>query len=192
MSSVQIPRGPEREYLAILGVAAIYGVELPIGASFIGVSRDLNLSMQSLKRRFPGAEIVFCRWVKDRSTAEALRREASTMLPSDASTVVIRFAIENAAEQLAIVLTGHDVVMQRVRTTVAEIEDAIEHASQNGELQWFHSAFREWRLQARSVGRVMTYSEARARLRRAVLCSKLHAVDIALAPTIFPTLPNVA
>jgi hypothetical protein len=189
---LQIPHGAEREYLMILGIAAIYGVSVPVGGGFIGVSRDLNLSWQSLKRRFPGADIVFCRWVKDRSTAEVLRREASTMLPTGASTVVMRFAIENAAEQLGIVLTEHEVVMQRVRTTVAEIEHAIEHASRNGELQWFNSAFRAWRLQAKSVGRVMTYSEARARLRRAVLCSKLHTVDAALAPAIFPTLPNVA
>jgi hypothetical protein len=190
--ALQTPRGAERDYLMILGIAAIYGAQLPIGTGFIGVSRDLNLSLQSLKRRFVGAEIVFSLWVRDRETAEALRRKANARISPSRSAEAMRCAIEEVAGEHHIVLTEHDVVMARVSAVVRTIDDAIEQARQNGELHWFNTTFREWRLAARSQGRVMTYSEAKARLRRAVIqlavseqtfCERL--------PAIFPKLAGL-
>jgi hypothetical protein len=58
-------------------------------------------------------------------------------------------------------------------------------------LKWFNQACRDWRLQAKPLGRTMSYQEARARLRRVVV-QRLLAGDledaVALAPTIFPSL----
>jgi hypothetical protein len=188
--TLQIPRGAEREYLNVLGIAAIYGVKLPIGAGFLGVSRDLNLSLQSLQRRWCGAEIAFALWMRDRPTADAIRRVANATMPPGASMAVMCEAVNDAAAAYHIVLTEHDIVMTRVSTAVRMIEHQIEQASQNGELQWFNAAFREWRLRARSCGRVMTYSEARARLRRAVMVQGLSPYTFGeLLPAIFPKLP---
>ena len=99
--ALQIPRGAERDYLMILGVAAIYGAQLPIGTGFIGVSRDLNLSLQSLKRRFVGAEIVFSLWVRDRETAEALRRKANAQMPPSRSRSTTAVFRPNWAQRMA-------------------------------------------------------------------------------------------
>jgi hypothetical protein len=189
---LQIPRGAEREYLTILGVAAIYGVELPIGSGFLGVSRDLNLSLHSLRRRWCGAEIGFCFWVKDRSTAETIRHLANAMMQSGASVAAMRDAIGHAAERCGVILTEHDVVMLRVSAVVRMVEAKIDEASQNGELQWFNRAFRQWRLEARSCGRVMTYSEARARLRRAVIKYGLSELTFSewLLAAVFPGLKS--
>jgi hypothetical protein len=190
---LQIPRSAEREYLAVLGIAAIYGVRLPIGAPFLGVTRDLNLSLQSLRRRWCGAEIAFSLWVKDRSTANNIRRLANETIQPGVSLPALRDAINDAAAICDVVLTEHEIVMQRVSAVVSMIEQRIDEAQQNGELQWFNSAFRQWRLQARSVGRVMTYSEARARLRRAVIAQGLSSYTFSeLRPAVFPTLPDAA
>jgi hypothetical protein len=190
--ALQIPRGAERDYLMILGVAAIYGAQLPIGTGFIGVTRDLNLSLQNLRRRFSGAEIAFSLWVKSRETADRVRRQANAIMRPGSSAMARRYAVDEAADQLGVVLTEHDVVMERVHAVVRTIDDAIERARQNGELHWFNATFRQWRLAARSQGRVMTYSEAKARLRRAVIrlavseqtfCEQL--------PAIFPKLAGL-
>jgi hypothetical protein len=188
---LQIPRSAEREYLAVLGITAIYGAELPIGPGFLGVSRDLNLSLQSLRRRWCGAEITFGVWVRDRNAAQVLRRQASAILPAGASTSAMRSAIDETALRLGVAVTEHEVVMQRVAAVVEQVERKIEEASQNGELQWFNRAFRQWRLQARSYGRAMTYGEARARLRRAMVEQGLSQQTFGeLLPTIFPKLPE--
>jgi hypothetical protein len=189
---VQIPRGAEREYLAILGIAAIYVATLPSGSSFVSVSRDLHQSLIALQRRWNGAEIVFSLWVKDRAAAEAIRREVNAIWPASTSAPTLRYAIEATAEQLNVPVTDHRVVMSRVCAVVDMVEAKIERANRNGELAWFNAAFRQWRLEARAHGRVMTYSEARARLRRAVIERGLADVTFSdcLLPAVFPHLKN--
>jgi hypothetical protein len=92
---------------------------------------------------------------------------------------------------LKIPVTDHDVVMTRVAATVRLVEHKIEQANKRGELQWFNSAYREWRLHAESLGRVMTYGEARARLRRAVITQGLSSQTFReLLPMVFLALPR--
>ncbi|MBR0879650.1 hypothetical protein ACVMGC_001052 [Bradyrhizobium barranii subsp. barranii] len=187
--SIQIPRRAEREYLATLGIAAVYVASLPVGMAFVGISRDLHQSLISLQRRWFSAEIAFALWVKDRAAAEMIRRQVNaTMLPSN-SVLRLQSAIEAAAETLNVPTTPHAIVMERVAAVVQQVEAKIEQAHRNGELIWFNRAFRQWRLEARSRGRVMTYKEARARLRRAVIERGLSEQTISeLLPAVFPGL----
>jgi hypothetical protein len=66
---------------------------------------------------------------------------------------------------MGIALTEHDTVLLRARSAVAFIEERIAQAQAAGELSWFNSAYRAWRLEAKQQGRGMSYAEARARLR---------------------------
>jgi hypothetical protein len=87
-------------------------------------------------------------------------------------------------------LTDHATIMERVSAAVAYVEDKIEQAQAAGELRWFNQAYQAWRLEAKAQGRVMTYAEARARLRRAIYRQILfgEAGEIAVRPKLFPSL----
>jgi hypothetical protein len=100
-------------------------------------------------------------------------------------------AIEATAARMNISLTEHALVMRRVRTAVHTVKTKIAEAHASGELRWFNMAFRAWRLEAKKVGRVMSYAEALARLRRAAVVRLLSGGDFTdeLLPAIFPKLP---
>ena len=60
-----------------------------------------------------------------------------------------------------------------------------------GELSWFNSAYRAWRLEAKQVGRGMSYAEARARLRKN-LFRQILSNEVQTGPyQIFPPLPGI-
>jgi hypothetical protein len=46
---------------------------------------------------------------------------------------------------------------------VKRVQDKIDEAQAAGDLAWFNSAYRSWRLEARRSGHGMSYAEARAR-----------------------------
>lgn len=187
MTALKMPRGAEREYLNVLGVASIYIAKLPSELCFLGVSRDLHLSDLSLQRRFPGSEIGCALWTRDRERADLVRRRVHAELLPTSDISVLREAIIRAAVKLNIGLTEHETVMTRVGFLVQTIDRRLDEASRNGGLTWFNKAYRKWRLEAKQQGRVMTYSEARARLRRGVMVRMVkHSSD--LLPSIFPTL----
>jgi hypothetical protein len=171
----------------VLGVASIYIAKLPSELCFLGVSRDLHLSDLSLQRRFPGSEIGCALWTRDRERADLVRRRVHAELLPTSDISVLREAIIRAAVKLNIGLTEHETVMTRVGFLVQTIDRRLDEASRNGGLTWFNKAYRKWRLEAKQQGRVMTYSEARARLRRGVMVRMVkHSSD--LLPSIFPTL----
>jgi hypothetical protein len=95
-----------------------------------------------------------------------------------------------AACGLDIPVTGHPVVMYRVGRIVGQVEQRIEQANRHGDLAWFNTAFRQWRLRARSIGRGMSYAEARARLRRAMLGGEPELGTAELVAAVFPALPD--
>jgi hypothetical protein len=183
--SVAIPRGAEREYLIMIGVAAIYVAKLS-NSSMLGVTRDLNLSRLELQRRHVGAEITDVCWVRDRDRADAVRYQVhAQMMPCSHPSIV------SAAAQLGIGITDHAKVMARVASVARLVEQRIDEASSKGDLGWFNAAFREWRMEAKAAGRVMTYREARARLRR-VMMQGLVQLNADVLPEIFPaTRPEI-
>jgi hypothetical protein len=181
---MKFPRGAEREYLQILGIAAIYVAELPSGC-VVGVSRDLDRTLGHLQRISRGAEIGFAVWVRNKLAAERIRRNVGHH-DEDIRQLAMRVKIE--ADMLDIPITDHDVVMARVATVVELVERKIEEANRSGDLAWFNTAFRKWRLRARPLGRGMAYGEARARLRRAVFQNGAHRVSSELLPDVFPKL----
>ena len=48
--ALRLPRGAEREYLAIYGIVAIYVAALPSGRALVSFSRDLLHSLLALRR----------------------------------------------------------------------------------------------------------------------------------------------
>ncbi|KWV60354.1 hypothetical protein AS156_29465 [Bradyrhizobium macuxiense] len=85
--------------------------------------------------------------------------------------------------------------MARVKSAVRHVQEVIDAANATGELAWFNTAYRAWRLDAKKIGSGMSYAEARARLRKAVT-KRLITLDVLdcserLLPDIFPLLGNV-
>jgi len=172
----ELPRGAEREYLIVFGVAAIYIGTIPAGEPcVVGATRDLEKSSAGLQERWPGAGITAAFWVTDRDIAEAIAGEVNGMLPRDSTKGRIavrgeraRSEIEDVAEQWNIPLTNHDAAMARVKWAVRRVSDELQYANGSGGLGWFNAAYREWRFNAKKVGQGMSYTEALARLRKVV------------------------
>ncbi|WP_439372945.1 hypothetical protein [Bradyrhizobium sp. DASA03120] len=197
----EIPHGAEREYLIIFGVAAIYVGTSPTGEPcIVGASRDLNLSQRGMQRKWLRSEISCAYWVKDRDTAEAIAAEVDGVLPHDQDgrlavrAEVAARQIEHIARDWNIPLTNHDGAMARVKSAVRHVQEVIDAANKTGELAWFNTAYRAWRLDAQKVGAGMSYAEARARLRKAVT-KRLITLDVldcseTLLAEIFPALQD--
>jgi hypothetical protein len=142
-------------------------------------------------------QITCAYWVKDKTEARLICREVNSSLGRGDEGLLVATAktaqrkVENVAAHMGIALTEHDTVLLRARSAVAFIEQRIEQAQAAGELRWFNSAYRAWRLEAKQVGRGMSYAEARARLRqnifRQILTSEVQIGSI----QIFPPLPGI-
>jgi hypothetical protein len=186
---IQIPTGAEREYLIIFGVAAIYVATRDQPPCMVRVSRDLGRSLTAMRKRWPDTEIVTAFWVKDRATAKAVVAAVEGFVSPEAA----RQEMEAVAANRHVALTNHDVTMGRVRAALQQIDDRIKEANKRGDLAWFNAAYRSWRLAAKKVGRGMSYTEARARLRKATIKQlKLLGVNDfgpSLLSEIFPPLP---
>ena len=188
-----LPRGAEREYLTAYGVVAVYVAKMPTGNAMAGISRDLLHSLISIRRRHVGAAIVAAYWAKDADDAQLIRDEIERNSDGVLMTArALQARIELAAARANVLLIDHDTIMERVRLAVDYVEDRIEQAQAAGELRWFNQAYRAWRLEAKAQGRVMTYAEARARLRRAIYRQILfgEAGEIAVIPKLFPSLDS--
>ncbi|MCP3460405.1 hypothetical protein [Bradyrhizobium sp. CCGUVB23] len=53
--------------------------------------------------------------------------------------------------------------MARVKLAVRRVQVVIDAANTTGELAWFNAAYRAWRIEAKKVGRGMSYADALAR-----------------------------
>lgn len=198
-----IPRGAERSYFILFGVAAVYIATAPRGEpSLVAVSRDLGKSLTALQRRWPDMEITCAYWVRQRALAQAIATEVNRVLPHlDAARVAVRG--EDAARLLVkiavdqgISLTSHNAAMARVRDAVAEIEQRISEANRRGDLAWFNTAYREFRQRARGTGIGMSYHTARARLRneaiKQLIVLGVNELTTDLSARIFPRSPDDA
>lgn len=198
--ALRLPRGAEREYLALYGIVAVYVAAIPSGPTLVGSTRDLLRSLIGHRRRFVGAQITCAYWLGDEREAELIVREVRASFAQGSEGLLVANAktaqrrIENTAAHMGIPLTDHDTVMIRCRAAVEFIEDKIEQAYAEGGLRWFNQAFREWRIEAKAYGRSMSYAEARARLRRLlfreVLSGQFHGVSNVQRPQIFPPLQH--
>jgi hypothetical protein len=197
----EIPRGADREYLIVFGVAAIYVGTIPVGEPcVVAPSRDLDKSFEAMRTRWPWSEISCAFWVKDRDTAEAIAGEVNGRLPHDRGgrlavrAEVARRQIETVACDWKIQLTNHDAAMSRVHAAVRRVREAIDSANAGGELAWFNSAYRSWRLEAKKNGHGMSYAEALARLRKSVTKRLITLDNLTISddllPGIFPRPPK--
>lgn len=199
----EIPHGAEREYLIIFGVAAVYIGTSPIGEPcIVGATRDLNLTLRSMQRKWLQSEIACAYWVKDRDIAEAIAAEVNAVLLHDQQgRLMVRAEtaarqIERLARAWRISLTNHDAAMARVKSAVRHVQEVIDAANASGELAWFNTAYKAWRLDAKKLGAGMSYAEARARLRK-VVTKRLITLDVidcneTLRDEIFPLLKEDA
>ncbi|TYL87418.1 hypothetical protein [Bradyrhizobium cytisi] len=196
--ALKLPRGAEREYLAIYGIVAVYVGALPSDESVVGFSRDLLHSLLTLRRQWRGLRISCAYWARDRSEARLIATEVNArllrhperrVLLADAKTA--QRQIENTAAHMGIPLTDHQTVLMRTRSAVAFIEERIAQAQAAGELHEFNRSFRAWRLEAKQLGRGMSYSEARARLRKNLFRQILTSEVQIGSERIFPPLPGI-
>jgi hypothetical protein len=189
---LKLPRKAEREYLAIYGIVAVYVASLPDGTARVGLTRDLLHTLLALRRTCHGLHIACAFWVKDKAEARLIARQVNDDLAFvEATPKVAERRIENVAAHMGIALTEHSVVMMRTREAVAFIEDRIDQAQAAGELSWFNSAYREWRLEAKRRGRGMSYAEARARLRQNIFRQILTNDGQLASDAVFPPLQGI-
>jgi hypothetical protein len=195
---LKLPRQGEREFIAAYGIVAVYVAALPHGTSLVGFSRDLLHSLLTLRRQWAGLHIASAAWVKDRSEARLIATEVNASLMHDgerrpllADAKATQRHVENVAAHMGIALTDHDTVLMRARTAVAYIEEQIAQAQAQGELSWFNSAYRAWRLEAKRHGRGMSYAEAKARLRKKIFRQVLTNEGQIGSERIFPPLPGI-
>ncbi|MEH2565351.1 hypothetical protein [Bradyrhizobium sp. AZCC 2289] len=194
---LKLPRAAEREYLVVYGIVAVYVAALPAGPALVGISRDLLHSLQSLRRRWPALQITAAFWVKDKTEARLICREVNSSLAHGQQGLLVANAktaqrkVENVAAHMGIALTEHDTVLLRARSAVAFIEERIAQAQAAGELSWFNSAYRAWRLEAKQQGRGMSYAEARARLRQNIFRQILTNETQINPKRIFPPLQGI-
>src|ERR1700739_1277653 len=150
---LMLPRQGEREFIAAYGIVAIYVAALPQGASLVGYSRDLLHSLLALRRRWAGLRITAAFWVKDRSEARLISNEVNASLMHDgerrllmADAKAAQRHVENGAARMNTQPPEPGGVRARARAAVAYIEGRIAQAKAAGELSWFNSAYRAWRL----------------------------------------------
>jgi hypothetical protein len=194
--ALRLPRGAEREYIAAANVQAVYVAALPSGPAFVSISRDLLHSLIALRRRWNGIRITSAHWLEGKTEARLICREVNASLPRGPSGLLVATAktaqrrVENVAARMNVTLTDHADLMLRAQAAVAFIEGKIEQQHACGELAWFNQAYREWRIAAKSVGRTMSYAEARARLRRRMFRDVLMSTEYVPVPnSLFPPLP---
>jgi hypothetical protein len=197
MMPLKLPRGAEREYIAVSGIIAVYVASLQSGPALVGFSRDLLHTLLGLRRRWRGLQIDSAFWVPTKREARLITAEVNRCLPHGEQGLLVASAkdatrkVENVAAHMGIALTDHATVLMRTRHAVAYVEDKLAQAQRCGELQQFNRDFRAWRLQARTMGRGMSYVEARARLRRKVFQQILTNEVQIDAKRIFPPLPGI-
>jgi hypothetical protein len=190
--ALKLPRAAEREYLAIYGIVAVYVAALPSGSARVGISRDLLHSLLALRHKFSGAHITAAFWVQGKAEARLIARQVNADLALLQPTAwMAQRCVENVAAHMGIAITEHAAVLTRARSAVAFIEQRIAEAEAQGELSWFNSAYREWRLEAKQHGRGMSYAEARARLRQKIFRAVLTNDDQITPNAIFPPLPGI-
>jgi hypothetical protein len=192
--ALRLPRAAEREFIAAANIQAVYVAALPSGPSFVSTSRDLLHLLIALRRRWNGIRIISAHWVEGKTEARLICREVNASLPRGASGLLVANAkaaqrcIENVAARMNVTLTDHADVLHRASAAVAFVENHIREAEANGELRWFNQAYRTWRLAAKAEGRTMTYSEARARLRRRMFREALSSEFVEVSKSVFPPL----
>jgi hypothetical protein len=198
---IELPRGALREYLLAAKITAIYVATIDDRLSTVQITRDLERSVQYLRRDNLTARLAHAFWCADRSLARVVARKSISGFPIaifpnyvEAPPRFTALEIVDRASAMSLSLTDHVVVMRRARAAVFRVKQAIERAQANGELNWFNQAFRAWRLRAQSVDRTMSYMEARARLRRCLIrlaiAGELDRISEHLTCKIFPELPE--
>jgi hypothetical protein len=173
-TEVQIPRGPVREYLIAFG------------------TRDLERTRLAIRRSWHWAvDITLVCWMKDRESAKRIARAVNAdlehhILPGRLAVTAERAgrAIRAEAEVQGIMLTDHDAAMARVHASVDRVAAMLDEAQANGGLKWFNRGYREWREAARAKGLGMSYAEAKARLRRALVVRAAKGGEMELAPSL--------
>jgi hypothetical protein len=148
---------------------------LPSGPTLVRTSRDLLMSLLAIRRRWDGAIITAAFWMQDKREARLLCREVNAGFAHGSEGLLVANArdaqrrIENVAAHMGIMLTDNDIVLLRARNAVEFIDRRIDQLQAEGKLHALNRAYRAWRIAAKSEGRVMTYSEFRARLRKKFL-----------------------
>jgi hypothetical protein len=193
---MDLPAGPVQEYITIAGIAAVYVASSSSGACRIDVTRDPKRTQTMLRKQDHDLTIVGAFWVDDAKTATKIANRISK--PSWGASLTEAEAtaqITATAAEMKVHLTEHAAVIQRVESAVAHVKMTLEQARKNGGLKWFNRAFHDFRLRAKTCGHPpMTYAQARARLRRAVvqrvLSGKHSEFGAEILLQVFPELPG--
>jgi hypothetical protein len=162
---LQYPHGTQRDFIAFIGITAVFIGEAD-GCCLVRASRDLEASERELRKMWPSVKIIAAWWLETREGAELIARRLKRKAPSvEGNAATVQACIEAEAARAGLKLTAHASVLKRVAEAAKRVDAALSAANAAGELAWFNGAYRQYRL---SGGR-MSYSGAKARLRRAMV-----------------------
>lgn len=168
-NATELPRGREQDYMRAFGVASVYAATCNGRPTAIVATHDPHRSVTALEHRFGQRLDVSCvYWVQGRREAnfivrrvrcDLFGREVGRMF--DVSAEEAERAIRSAAQGIR--LTKHEAAIARAKANAERLDLALEQAQREGMLKFFNRSYRRYR--QRGAGPVMTYPQARARLR---------------------------
>ncbi|MDC7784796.1 hypothetical protein PQJ75_00825 [Rhodoplanes sp. TEM] len=194
--SLELPRGPERDYLLQFGVVAVYVACAAAGSPcIIGTSRDLLATAGYWKDHSPvPIEVTVAYWTDSQVSADLVVERLQLLFkerltPEGRYRVTaeqVRIAIERVSLDAGVRATCHDVAMQRVKAGVERMTTMLAEANKSGHMRWFNRMFKAYRqAAARTGGRTMSYSEALARLRKVMVHRVAAGQSVALTKEVF-------
>lgn len=147
------------EYLAVSGATAIILVERG-GCADIRVGRPRNLNDVDGQNTF---------WLPE-NVATSLARDAKKRAGKRPTCARLSSALREAANECNIALTPHCTAIERASRLTVQLTERMAHLRNAGALRQFNLLYQDRRKAASEAGRgFMTYSQASARLRRAII-----------------------
>jgi hypothetical protein len=169
--AVDLPSTREIDYTIAFDVAAIY-VAAPADADQPSLVACARHAARSAAHHPKTPRITFMAWcygiAEARAVVDRVRSNFSdgSPLQNRPSADMIKL-IRQAADEIGAQLTDHNRAMERVRNGLAQFTRLLVSAESKGDLQFFNSAYRAYRLAEAAQGRkVIPYPEARRRPHR--------------------------
>lgn len=198
MGAIEIPRNMHREYLNVFGVVAIYiATTIARRPCIVGTTSYLDRVAVSLRRNNAVQfDLVGAYWFHGQDPADRVITRLSAFLPHrtalgfDYLADKVMDEIRLIAEFYGLCCTSHDTVINRIRSAVARVDATIEAAKEGGDMGFFNTAYRNYRVACSDGGnRAINYREALNRLKKILISRALsgaHAdIDDAILDEIF-------
>jgi hypothetical protein len=163
-----------KAYLSAIDAAAIYVLTENEKPACIGACKNLDL----VTRKLAGRKFGWIAWGKNYQDLEQICRFKNINLLLQKNLEECVEAITQIAESRKVVLTNHDVVMQRATFLAGKIKNQFNDLRKNGDLYMFNKAYHAYRIAEKRNGRsVEPYYGIMDRFRRIIIHALIEEKD---------------